>query len=136
MSEENKSAEEIPQNTPRKGVEEVIKCKPGEAALAIKFRCVANGPGVEIHLDVATSHPAFEGLPNLPAMYLTLAAHNIVETVKELIKPAILNDGAYKAALAKTDDEIMKFASKAKDNAEADAGETPATPSEEVPHGV
>lgn len=135
MSEENKSAEEIPQNTPRKGVEEVIKCKPGEAALAIKFRCVANGPGVEIHLDVATSHPAFGNLPNLPAMYLTLAAHNIVETVKELIKPAILNDGAYKAALSKTDDEFMKLASKATDK-EADADETPATPSEEVPHGV
>ena len=135
MSEENKSAEEIPQNTTRNGVEEVIKCKPGEAALAIKFRCVANGPGVEIHLDVATSHPAFGSLPNLPAMYLTLAAHNIVKTVKEIIKPAILNDGAYKAALAKTDDEFMKLASKATDE-EPDAGETPATPSEEVPHGV
>ena len=141
MSEENKSAEEIPQNAPRKSVEDLVKCSAGEATLAIKFRCVANGPGVEVHLEVATSHPDLGKVPNVPAMYLTLAASNLAKAVKGIIKPMVVDDESiYHEALRKTDDEFMQCARKAeeaKDKA-TEADETPATPSEsneeEVPN--
>ena len=141
MSEENKRAEEIPQNAPRKNVEDVIKCGPGEASLAIKVRCVVNGPGVEIHLEMATSHTDLSKVPNIPAAYITLAADSIVKEIKERIKPVIVgNESIYHAALRKTDDMFMQFASEAEEAKAkaAEAGETPATPKqndgEEVPN--
>jgi len=122
MSEEKKSAEEIPtygnppNGSPRKSTEDLAKCSAGEATLAIKFRCVANGLGVEVHLEVATSHPDLDKVPNVPAMYLTLAANNIAKAVKDMIKPMVVGDESiYHAALRKTDDEFIEFAHDAKE---------------------
>ena len=131
MEEEKK--EEIPNDNPRKSVEDLAKCSAGEATLAIKFRCVANGPGVEVHLEVATAHPKFGSVPNVPSMYLTLAANNIAKAVKDMIKPMIVGDESiYHEALRKTDDEFMEFAHEAK---EAKAKAEAEKPAEEVSDG-
>ncbi len=131
MEEEKK--EEIPNGNPRKSVEDLVKCSAGEATLAIKFRCVAKGPGVEVHLEVATSHPDLGKVPNVPAMYLTLAASNIAKAVKDMIKPLVVGDESiYHNALRKTDDEFIEFAHGAKEKKAEDEAEKPA---EEVSDG-
>ena len=131
MEEEKK--EEIPNGNPRKSVEDLVKCSAGEATLAIKFRCVANGPGVEVHLEVATSHPDLGKVPNVPAMYLTLAANNIAKAVKDVIKPMVVGDESiYHNALRKTDDEFIELAHGAKEKKSEDEAEKPA---EEVSDG-
>ena len=128
MEEEKK--EEIPtyygnppDGGPRKSVEDLVKCSAGEATLAIKF----------IHLEVATSHPDLGKVPNVTAMYLTLAASNIAKAVKDIIKPLVVGDESiYHEALHKTDDEFIEFAHGAKEKKAEDEAEKPA---EEVSDG-
>ena len=121
MSEENKSAEEIPQNI-------IEKPMPGQAILAVRIDCAASGPGVNLGLDVRIIAPKWDDV----------AARNCAEVLRNAVKDMCNNPELFKPALRDADETFVKFANEkcAKDNAEADAGETPATPSEEVPHGV
>jgi len=139
MSEENKSAEEIPQNI-------IEKPMPGQAILAVRIDCAASGPGVNLGLDVRIIAPKWDDAPNIPSLYLTLAARNCAEVLRNAVKDMCNNPELFKPALRDADETFVKFANEkcAKDNAEADAGETPATPTDdandatprEVPHGV
>ena len=135
MSEENKSAEEIPQNI-------IEKPMPGQAILAVRIDCAASGPGVNLGLDVRIIAPKWDDVPNIPSLYLTLAARNCAEVLRGAVKDMCNNPELFKPAMRDADETFVKFANEkcAKDAAEADAGETPATPSEssgeEVPHGV
>lgn len=131
MSEDENKAEPVPQNI-------IEKPMPGQAILAVRIDCAASGPGVNIGLDVRIIAPKWDDVPNIPSLYLTLAARNCAEVLRNAVKDTCNNPELFKPALRDADETFVKFANEkcAKDAAEAGAGETPTTPSEEVPHGV
>ena len=134
MSEENKSAEEIPQKQlgydPNAAIADRLSrldCEAGEAILAIKINVSADSEGTKLGIGVRIIGPKTEKVKSLVGGLLTMGAHNVAEAIRDAVKPMLTEDFTAPILLATEKEfvEVIGEGRKAKD---------PET-SEEVPHG-
>lgn len=141
MSEENENkAEPVPQKQlgydPNAAIADRLSrldCEAGEAILAIKINVSADSEGTKLGIGVRIIGPKTEKVKSLVGGLLTMGAHNVAEAIRDAVKPMLTEDFTAPILLATEKEFAEAIGEGRKKNG---AGETPATPSEEVPHGV